>query len=282
MENQIIGIIGTGVMGGGIAQMFAENGFQALIWDTADDVAARGYGAIRKRLDSSVEKGKIAATEAAAILGRIQPVRALEDLAPARLVMEAILEDLEAKSRLFSRLEQCLPPRTAIGTNTSSLSVVALAGALSRPERFLGIHFFNPPTKLELVELITTPVLDPAILTAARDLLSRCGKTVVTVKDSPGFIVNRLLLPLINEAARLVDEGVASAADIDTAMRLGAMHQAGPLQVADLVGLDVCKAILESMSTSLDQPFHKPAESIVALVDAGKLGRKTGEGFYKY
>ena len=282
MENQIIGIIGTGVMGGGIAQMFAENGFQALIWDTADDVAARGYGAIRKRLDGSVGKGKITAAEAAAILGRIQPVRALEDLAPASLVMEAILEDLEAKRRLFSRLEQCLPPRTAIGTNTSSLSVVALAGALSRPERFLGIHFFNPPTKLELVELITTPVLDPAILEAARALLSRCGKTVVTVTDSPGFIVNRLLLPLINEAARLVHEGVASAADIDTAMRLGAMHPAGPLQVADLIGLDVCKTILESMSTSLDQPFHRPASSIVALVDAGKLGRKTGEGFYKY
>ncbi len=282
MKDQIIGVIGTGVMGGGIAQMFAEKGFQTLIWDATEEFTAKGYGNIKKRLEKSVEKGKLPAQEADAIIGRIKPVKELEELAPAGLVIEAIIEDFESKKQLFARLEKCLSANTAIGTNTSSLSITELAQTLSRPERFMGIHFFNPPTKLELVELISIPGLNPDILQKVKEILSGCEKTVVTVKDSPGFIVNRLLLPFINEAAKLVSEGVASPEEIDTAMCTGALHPAGPLQVADLIGLDVCKNILETLSKSLGDPFYKPAQSMTELVEAGKLGRKTGQGFYKY
>lgn len=278
----VIGVIGTGVMGGGIAQMFAENGFQALIWDSSAEITARGYGNIRKRLEKSVEKGKISAQDASVILDRIKPVRELEELSQSSLIIEAIIEDFEAKKKIFSRLDKCIAPNTAIGTNTSSLSVTELAQTVSHPERFIGIHFFNPPTKLELVELITISGSDPDILQKVREILSSCGKTAVTVKDSPGFIVNRLLLPLINEAAKLAGEGGANPEDIDAAMRLGALHPAGPLQVADLIGLDTCRNILETLCKSLDNQFYKPAKSIVDLVEAGKLGRKTGQGFYRY
>lgn len=282
MKNDTIGVIGTGVMGGGIAQMFAENGFQTLIWDVSEEFTARGYGSISKRLEKSVEKGKLSAQEAGETAGRIKPVKELEELTPCSLIIEAVVEDFESKRKIFSQLEKSISPHTAIGTNTSSLSIAELAQTVSRPERFMGIHFFNPPTRLELVELISTPNLDPEILQKVKSILSGCGKTAVMVKDSPGFIVNRLLLPFINEAAKLVNEGVASAEDIDTAMRLGALHPAGPLQVADLIGLDVCRNILETLNKALNDPFYKPARAIVELVDAGKLGRKSGQGFYKY
>ncbi|MEI8245186.1 MAG: 3-hydroxyacyl-CoA dehydrogenase family protein [Lentisphaerota bacterium] len=282
MKNEIIGVIGAGVMGGGIAQMFAENGFQTLIWDACEEFTARGYDNIRKRLNKSVEKGKLPAHEAEAVIGRIKPVTALEELATSALIIEAVIEDFEAKKQLFARLEKILSPHAAIGTNTSSLSVTELAQTLSRPERFMGIHFFNPPTKLALVELIAIPGVDSDILQKVEAILSACGKTAVKVKDSPGFIVNRLLLPFINEAAKLVSEGVAGVEDIDTAMCLGALHPAGPLQVADLIGLDVCSNILETLSKSLDDQFYKPAKAMVDLVESGKLGRKTGQGFYKY
>lgn len=282
MDHQIVGVIGSGVMGGGIAQLFAEKGFQTLVWDTTSEIASRGCLCIRKRIDKRVETGKLPAEAAAAILGRISPVGALEELAPASLIIEAVIEDFESKVGIFTRLEACISPKTALGTNTSSLSVAALAQRLVHPERFLGIHFFNPPTKLDLVEVIVTPGLAPDILQTVQGILASCGKTAITVKDSPGFIVNRLLLPLINEAAKLVDEGVASPAEIDTAMRLGALHPAGPLQVADLIGLDVCRNILRTLAKSLDNPFYQPAKSLVDLVAAGKLGRKTGQGYYTY
>jgi 3-hydroxybutyryl-CoA dehydrogenase len=282
MERTVIGVAGSGVMGGGIAQMFAEQGFQTLVWDLSEEQAAKGVAAIRKRLDSGVAKGKLAAGEAAVILGRIRPVAALEELAPAALVIEAVVEQAEVKRDLYRRIEAAVPAQAVIGTNTSSLGVTDLARTLARPERFMGIHFFNPPTKLELVELVATELLAPEALAFVRGLLARCGKSPVTVRDSPGFIVNRLLLPLINEAARLVDEGVASPAEIDQAMRLGALHPAGPLQVADLIGLDVCRQILETLSRSLDNPFYSPARSLVERVEAGQLGRKTGQGYYTY
>jgi 3-hydroxybutyryl-CoA dehydrogenase len=282
MDHQIVGVIGSGVMGGGIAQLFAEKGFQTLIWDTTLEMATRGCQVIRKRIDKRVETGKLPAEAAAAIIGRISPIGALEDLAPAGLIIEAVIEDFESKVGIFNRLEACISPKTALGTNTSSLSVAALAQRLVHPERFLGIHFFNPPTKLDLVEVVVTPGLAPDILQTVQGILASCGKTAITVKDSPGFIVNRLLLPLINEAAKLVDEGVASPAEIDTAMRLGALHPAGPLQVADLIGLDVCRNILRTLAKSLDNPFYQPAKSLVDLVAAGKLGRKTGQGYYTY
>ncbi|MEI8078566.1 MAG: 3-hydroxyacyl-CoA dehydrogenase family protein [bacterium] len=282
MKTTIIGVIGSGVMGGGIAQTFAENGFHTLVWDTQEALATTGVNAIRQRLAKSVEKGKLAAAAVEEIMGRITVVGALDDLAPAELLIEAVIEDAEVKRAIFQRLEPVLSPTAVVGTNTSSLSVTALALAFARPGRFLGIHFFNPPTKLELVELVLPAGLAPDVPDQVRSCLSACGKTCVTVTDAPGFIVNRLLLPFINEAAKLIDEGVADPAAIDTAMRLGTLHPAGPLQVADLIGLDVCQHILETLSRSLKNPFYQPAKAIRDRVNAGKLGRKTGQGFYTY
>ena len=282
MKNTVIGVIGTGIMGGGIAQMFAERGFQTLIWDTTPAFTANGLKKISKRLAGSVEKGKLTAAEAEAIQSRIQPVENLSDLADVALVIEAIIEDFDAKTSLYTQLEKVLSPQAAIGTNTSSLSVSELARSLIHPERFLGVHFFNPPTKLELVEVIATSALAPAVLDKVREILVACGKTAVNVKDSPGFIVNRLLLPLINEAAKLVDAGVASPEEIDTAMCLGAMHPTGPLHVADLIGLDVCHHILTSLSRALNQSTYLPAAALTERIAAGHLGRKSGQGFYTY
>ncbi len=282
MNKEIIAVAGTGTMGGGIAQMFAENGFKTRVWDVNPTFTAKGVENIRKRLSKSVEKGKIAATDAETVMSRIIPTDSLGAFADADLVIEAIIENENAKFKLYRQLEAVIRSTAIIGTNTSSLSVTGLSRQLGSPERFLGLHFFNPPTKLKLVEVITTSALKPEVLPTVNALLTRCGKQPVTVKDAPGFIVNRLLLPFINEAAKLVDAGVACPADIDTAMRLGTLHPAGPLQVADLIGLDICRDILEKLANALADPHYRPAKSIVDLVDAGKLGRKSGQGFYNY
>jgi len=282
MNKEIIAVIGAGTMGGGIAQMFAENGFQTLLWDVNDTFTNKGIEKIQKRLNKSVEKGKLATKDAEDIFSRINKADDLSEFSKADLVIEAIIEDYDVKVDLYKKLEKIVGAETIIGSNTSSLSVTDLSSNLTSPERFLGIHFFNPPTKLELVEVIATPSLSMEVSNKVSDILTRCGKSAVNVNDSPGFIVNRLLLPFINEAAKLLDSGVAKAEDIDTAMRLGTLHPGGPLQVADLIGLDICKDILEKLAESLDQPNYKPAKSIVDLVKAGKLGRKTGEGFHAY
>ena len=282
MTKEIIGIIGAGTMGGGIAQMFAENGFQTLLWDANTAFLDNGVANIGKRLHKSVEKGKLAANEAENILKRITKTSSLDEFSGTDIVIEAIIENFDVKVELYKKLEKIVAAKTVIGTNTSSLSVTDLSRQLESPERFLGIHFFNPPTKLELVEVITTPALNPGVMHQVSDILTSCGKSAVNVKDSPGFIVNRLLLPFINEAAKLLDSGVAGAEDIDTAMRLGTLHPAGPLQVADLIGLDICKDILDKLAETLHEPSYKPAKSLVELVKAGKLGRKNGQGFHTY
>ncbi len=282
MNKEIIGVIGAGTMGGGIVQMFAENGFKTLLWDVSDTFVNKGIENIRKRLNKSVDKGKLTTEKAEDILSRINKADDLSEFAAADLVIEAIIENYDVKTELYKKLEKIVGAEAIIGTNTSSLSVTDLSSSLASPHRFLGIHFFNPPTRLELVEVIATPALSPEVTQKVGDILTRCGKSAVSVNDSPGFIVNRLLLPFINEAAKLVDSDVAKPEDIDTAMRLGTLHPAGPLQVADLIGLDICKDILEKLAESLNEPNYKPAKSIVALVKAGKLGRKTGEGFHVY
>ncbi|MDD2480159.1 MAG: 3-hydroxyacyl-CoA dehydrogenase family protein [Victivallaceae bacterium] len=282
MNKEIVGIIGAGTMGGGIAQMFAENGFKTLLWDVNADFTNKGIEKIQKRLNKSVETGKLAKERAEEILSKINKATDLSEFSETDLVIEAIIEDYDVKVELYKKLEKIVGAETIISSNTSSLSISDLSGNLNTPERFLGIHFFNPPTKLELVEVIATSSLSPQVSQKVNDILTRCGKSAVKVNDSPGFIVNRLLLPFINEAAKLLDSGVAKAEDIDTAMRLGTLHPAGPLQVADLIGLDICKDILEKLAESLHQENYKPAKSIVDLVKAGKLGRKTGEGFHVY
>ena len=279
---QTIGILGAGVMGGGIAQMFAEKDFNVLLWDVEPAIAASGFEKIKTRLMKSAEKRKIEISVTESIISRIRPVASLLEMPEAGLVVEAVVENINIKAELYRSLEKIISPDAIVGTNTSSLSVEALSENWQRPERFMGIHFFNPPTKLELVELIQAQKTSADAVAKVKEILEKCGKTTVDVKDSPGFIVNRLLLPMINEAARLLDSGVAETSAIDTAMRLGSLHPTGPLELADLIGLDVCQKILESMAVSLKNPFYGPAKAITERVAKGELGRKSGSGFYKY
>ena len=280
MNNDKIGVIGLGVMGGGIAQMLAEHDKQVLVWDIDQAALERGVGGIRKRLDKSAEKGSLTPERAAEILANLTTIKSLDGFAEAGLVIEAVVEKTEAKQAILAPLSRIVAAEAIIGTNTSSLSITDLAAACQGPQRFLGIHFFNPPTKLELVEVVPTAQTSPEVLQCVCDFLRGCGKTPVVAKDSPGFIVNRLLLLMINEAARMVDQGVASAEDIDTAMRLGALHPAGPLAVADLIGLDTCANILRILQQGIGESSYEPADAIQTRVESGKLGRKSGEGFY--
>lgn len=279
---QTIAVIGAGTMGSGIAQLFIEHGFTTYLWDMDSASIQKGVEAIFGRISRSVAKNSMSEEQAKSCRKLLKPIAKLDELAGADLVLEAISESLDAKTKLYQQLEQVLSRQAVIASNTSSLSITALAATMQHQERFLGLHFFNPPTKLALVEVITTENFPAAILEKVLDVLQRCQKQPVLVKDAPGFIVNRLLLPLINEAARLVDAGVASPEDIDTAMRLGALHPAGPLQVADLIGLDICCHILDSLAESLDNPVYRPAPALRDRVAAGKLGRKSGAGFYTY
>jgi 3-hydroxybutyryl-CoA dehydrogenase len=281
MDFQTIGVIGVGVMGGGIAQMFAEQGINILVLDVDAGARDRGIANIEKRLGRSAEKGSITPERASEIMSHIGRAECLEDLDSANLVIEAIIENEEAKREFLSALSGIMADTAVIGTNTSSLSITSLASACHRAERFLGIHFFNPPTKVELVEVIPTAQTSPEVLQGVRSLLEKCGRTPVVVKDSPGFIVNRLLLLMINEAARMIDQGVATPEEIDTAMKLGALHPVGPLALADLIGLDTCTSILRVLQQELGGSSYEPAEAIVNLMRLGRLGRKSGEGFYK-
>jgi 3-hydroxybutyryl-CoA dehydrogenase len=275
-----IGIAGAGLMGGGIAQLFAAHGRGVRLWDAAPGAGERALSAIRARLEVSAAKGHLPASEVGPILQRVTVARELEELADCELAVEAISEDLRAKRRLLAALSAALAAPAPIGTNTSSLSVRALARSVRGPERFLGMHFFNPPTRLQLVELVPVPATSGETLARVRELLEACGKSPVKVRDSPGFIVNRLLLLMINEAARMVDEGVASPEDIDAAMRLGALHPAGPLAVADLIGLDTCRRILASLRRGLRNPAFRAARGLRRRVAEGRLGSKSGEGFF--
>ena len=282
MEIKQIGIVGSGVMGGGIAQLFAERGYDVAVWDVTAELLDKGLGTIAKRLAKSAEKGSLTPEQAAAISGRITKAATLSEFKGADLVIEAVTEDLKIKREIFRELENSVSGAAVLATNTSSLSVRAISDGLKNPARMMGIHFFNPPTKLELVEVVPLKETRPEVLNGVIEFLRACGKTPVTVKDSPGYIVNRLLLLLINEAANMVDEGVASAQDIDTAMRLGALHPAGPLAVADLIGLDTCKKILDVLYAETGKSAYRPAAAISGQVAEGRLGRKTNKGFFAY
>lgn len=282
MEINTIAVIGAGMMGGGIAQFFAEVGYPVLINDMSAELLDSGIGAIRGRLKKSAAKGKIPSTRADDVMSRIVPADSLAAVSEADLIVEAIVEDMAVKQSLFAELSLHVGRDAVLATNTSSLSVTEMSSAVTRPERFLGIHFFNPPTKLELIEVVPTPLTSGRALDAICAMLTACGKTPVRVKDSPGFIVNRLLLLLINEAAKMIDEGVATAEDIDTAMQLAALHPAGPLAVADLIGLDTVGKILDTLGRRMDAGKYAPADAITNAVAHGRLGRKSGKGFYDY
>lgn len=277
----IIGVIGAGTMGNGIAEAAAAVA-QVVLVDLDKDRADTGLQAIKKRLNRQVEKQSMAPAARDEILNRIQTSEDLQDLEDADLVVEAASETLEVKKELFARLGGICAQQCILGTNTSALSVTAIATATSEPQRVVGIHFFNPVSRMKLVELVRTPFTSQECLDKSKAFVESLDKTAVLVEESPGFVVNRLLVPMINEAVFLLQEGAASAEDIDTAMRLGANHPMGPLALADLIGLDICLAIMETLQAELGEDKYRAAPLLRKMVRAGQLGRKTKRGFFAY
>ncbi|HEV8335474.1 MAG TPA: 3-hydroxyacyl-CoA dehydrogenase family protein [Candidatus Polarisedimenticolia bacterium] len=279
----VAAVIGSGAMGHGIAQVFATAGWRVRLVDARPGAAAAGLARIGESLATAVAKGKAGAADRDAALSRIElPGDLRQAVSRAAWVVEAIPEDLESKRELFRRLGEEAAPEAVLATNTSSLSVTKIAEAARRPERVLGLHFFNPPPVMKLLEIIRAARTAPEILEAARVLARQLGKTAIVVKDSPGFATSRLGVALGLEAMRMLEEGVAGAEDIDRAMELGYGHAMGPLRVSDLVGLDVRLAIAETLRRELQDDRFEPPEILREKVRAGKLGKKTGEGFHRW
>ena len=275
-------VAGAGQMGAGIVQVSAVAGIDVVMIDVADEFIQRGMAGIEKGLGRMVEKGRMEAGARDEALARITTSTDMAAGTDADLFIEAAPEAMEIKQGLFEKAASLLRPEAMIATNTSSLSVGALAKFVTGPERFVGIHFFNPVSMMALVEVVRGAETAEATVAAAREFALTVGKTPITVTDSPGFVVNRILFPMINEAANAFAEGVASAEDIDTGMKLGANWPMGPLALADLVGLDTTKAILETLERELGDPKYAPSPALGELAAAGKLGRKSGSGFYDY
>lgn len=279
---QTIMVIGAGQMGAGIAQVAARAGLRVILGDLEDRFVLKGMAVIERNLDRDVEKGRLDKAERAAVMGRLRPTTDRALAAEADLVIEAVVENLEVKKALFADLEQICPPQTIFASNTSSLPITELAAATNRPERFIGMHFMNPVPVMKLVEIIRGHNTSDEVYAAVRDLAEQMGKTTVCVADYPAFVANRILLPMINEAIFTLYEGVASAEDIDTVMKLGMNHPMGPLQLADFIGLDTCLSVLEVLYDGFKDPKYRPCPLLVKMVRAGHYGRKSGQGFYKY
>jgi 3-hydroxybutyryl-CoA dehydrogenase len=282
MTQGTIGVVGAGQMGAGIAHVAALAGKRVVLVDVTPDLAGKGLRGIEKNLARQVEKGKVAALDRDAALARIVATADLSRLAEAGLVVEAIVENEAVKRDLLARLDALVPPLTILATNTSSISITRLAAGTRRPERFIGMHFMNPVPVMALVEVIrgiaTSDETTEAVLALAKDL----GKTPFLCRDFPGFVANRILLPMLNEACFAVHEGVATPEAVDGIMKLGMNHPMGPLALADFIGLDTCLAILRVLHQGLGDDKYRPCPLLVQMVDAGWHGRKTGRGFYRY
>jgi 3-hydroxybutyryl-CoA dehydrogenase len=274
-----IGVIGAGTMGNGIAQVTAASGLQVVMVDAAVE---RGISAIGASLDRLVKKEKLSAADRAATLGHIRGSTRYSDLGGMDLVIEAATENLEVKQRIMKQADEIMRPEAILATNTSSISITALAAATSRADRFIGMHFFNPVPLMALVELIRGLLTSDETQARAAEFIRHVGKTAVSVKNSPGFAVNRVLCPMINEAIFALQDGVASAVDIDEGMKLGCNHPIGPLALADLVGLDTLLSVMEVFQRDYGDPKYRPAPLLREMVAAGLLGRKSGRGFYSY
>jgi len=278
----ILLVLGAGTMGAGIAQTAAQKGHTVFLRDTEQRYVDGGLANIDKALQKLVTKGKIMPEEREATMGRIKGITSISDLSAVDVVIEAIVENLEVKQKVFKELDEILPESTVFASNTSSLSITAIAAGTRHPERVIGMHFFNPVPVMQLVEIIKGASSSDRTCTVIQELAESMGKSPVFVNEAPGFVVNRILIPMINEAAFILGEGVASAGDIDASMRMGANQPMGPLALGDLVGLDVCLAIMEVLYTEFSDSKYRPAPLLRKLVRAGKLGRKTGEGFFTY
>lgn len=275
-------VLGAGTMGMGIAQVFAEAGKTVIVRDIAEEFNKRGEGVVTKNMEKKVAKGKITEDEKNAVLGRISYTLELAEAKDCDLVVEAAIEVLDIKKSIFKELDEICKPETILASNTSSISITAIAAATKRPEKVLGMHFFNPAPAMKLVEVIRGARTNDETFKAVYDCAAEVGKSPVEVGEAPGFVVNRILFPMINEAIMVLENGIASKEDIDTGMRFGANHPMGPLALADLVGLDICLAIMETIFTETGDSKYRPALTMKKMVRAGLLGRKTGEGFYKY
>ena len=275
-------VLGAGTMGMGIAQVFAEAGKTVIVRDIAEEFNKRGEGVVTKNMEKKVAKGKMTEEEKNAVLGRISYTLELADAKDCDLVVEAAIEVLDIKKSIFKELDEICKPETILASNTSSISITAIAAATKRPEKVLGMHFFNPAPAMKLVEVIRGARTNDETFKAVYDCAAEVGKSPVEVGEAPGFVVNRILFPMINEAIMVLENGIASKEDIDTGMRFGANHPMGPLALADLVGLDICLAIMETIFTETGDSKYRPALTMKKMVRAGLLGRKTGEGFYKY
>ena len=282
MSGQRIGVIGAGTMGNGIAQVCAVAGLSVTMVDVSDAAVAKGLAALSSSLDRLVKKEKLSAADKAAALARVQGTTAYADLAGAAVVIEAATENLELKLRILKQIDGIVAPETVIATNTSSISITQLAAVVSRPERVIGMHFFNPVPLMALVELIRGLQTSDTTLATVHALCLSIGKQPISVKNSPGFAVNRILVPMINEAIFVLQEGLASAEDIDTGMQLGCNQPIGPLALADLVGLDTLLAVMNVFYEGFNDPKYRPAPLLKEMVAAGRLGRKSGRGFYTY
>lgn len=277
-----IGVLGTGTMGAGIIQILAQNGYNVVLRARRQTSVDRGLATVEKGLARLVKKEKITEDDKAEIMGRVKGSTDIQIIKDADLVIEAATEDLEAKKALFKELDELCKPQAIIATNTSALSITEIAAATNRPDKIIGMHFFNPVPAMKLVEIIKGLTTSEETKATILDLTKKLGKTPVEVEEAPGFVVNRILVPMINEGIGILADGVADAKGIDTAMQLGANHPMGPLALGDLIGLDVCLAIMETLYREYGDTKYRPHPLLRKMVRGGKLGRKSGEGFYQY